>query len=1020
LIEGDKSKDAASDKDEKGLRAADDLLEGKFAPAEDVAALATADIDTIAELKTAVAAAQNGDELKLTTNFAADVRNSAAALSPNDYVLGSTIPVSGNASFTINASGAGALTGANGKAVLTFANTGLGTLTLTGLDIDGAGVSGGVDLGDSGNFIVKDSTFENASDSGGVLRGGKNVTVTNSFFTKNKSRAILATGEKNYTIEKCSFIDNKGTGDVGAVKFFRYGAGNTIHHVVRDCLFEGNEAASGGFGSYIRGAAIYSLGSDMDIEVTSSVFKSNKVTSTFATHKSNNRVDGGAICVLGDSGQDVILAITDSVFEDNFAQDDGGAILVLGSQTKTTIKSVISNCTFTGNTVAGAQYGSDSLKIYVTDGSGGAINYFGMTESAITHCTFYGNGVTNKTADGKDALGSVGGGGAVGVDTGEDDITKLPPCPELSNNIFVGNYTSKPATQATINTINAFTGNSLGNITERSKTGNVFVLPATDRDLQGVDPRGLANNGNVGYDNKNPHYNNNGMAPAGVTDSAGTLINIPITPETVFAQTTGSGESAIPTRQYFGKEVGSGGHTAQRFCYIPSPLTDEMYRDGSGPYYVATTRSDARGYPRDKYPNAGAIEIYWTKFDPGYADGGKWIASKVDFDALGGIDSRLHPGIYYLITNPAPDNKLMTFPRSVFELGDTVHGTPADWYLDYGFAYWESDHPITPGGSDFEQVQPSTVVTSSKQTYTARWFKNRFRVDFDLMYDVNGVKQWGTPLTQIPKGSLTGRPSPDPNRTGHTFGGWYKDPGYTAAWDFAADAVNSDITLYAKWDEDKVEPPPITPPVTPPPVVPPAPPAPPAVVKPPVKDEVPPVQYKPSNLPPTTAAASDSAPKPVPPSSASKPKPVKKPPTTGLDDGRSPGEHGEKSTLWALLNLMLTILTVAISAVSIVRAVLARKREKDEEDQEVNRSDGEPEDKRVGRRLLWLITIIPAAASVIAFLLTEDLHLRMAFVDAWTPFMAIIFVVQAFCLIFFTWLNQRDSDEDDDEADYQA
>jgi uncharacterized repeat protein (TIGR02543 family) len=38
-----------------------------------------------------------------------------------------------------------------------------------------------------------------------------------------------------------------------------------------------------------------------------------------------------------------------------------------------------------------------------------------------------------------------------------------------------------------------------------------------------------------------------------------------------------------------------------------------------------------------------------------------------------------------------------------------------------------------------------------------------------------------------------------PTRTGYTFGGWYKEAACTNAWDFAADTVMSDATLYAKW-----------------------------------------------------------------------------------------------------------------------------------------------------------------------------------------------------------------------------
>jgi len=34
---------------------------------------------------------------------------------------------------------------------------------------------------------------------------------------------------------------------------------------------------------------------------------------------------------------------------------------------------------------------------------------------------------------------------------------------------------------------------------------------------------------------------------------------------------------------------------------------------------------------------------------------------------------------------------------------------------------------------------------------------------------------------------------------GYAFGGWYREPACTHAWNFSADAVTANITLYAKW-----------------------------------------------------------------------------------------------------------------------------------------------------------------------------------------------------------------------------
>ncbi|MDD3862611.1 MAG: InlB B-repeat-containing protein, partial [Clostridia bacterium] len=39
----------------------------------------------------------------------------------------------------------------------------------------------------------------------------------------------------------------------------------------------------------------------------------------------------------------------------------------------------------------------------------------------------------------------------------------------------------------------------------------------------------------------------------------------------------------------------------------------------------------------------------------------------------------------------------------------------------------------------------------------------------------------------------------NPTRTGHTFGGWYKESGLTTAWTFTTDTVTAATTIYAKW-----------------------------------------------------------------------------------------------------------------------------------------------------------------------------------------------------------------------------
>ena len=51
---------------------------------------------------------------------------------------------------------------------------------------------------------------------------------------------------------------------------------------------------------------------------------------------------------------------------------------------------------------------------------------------------------------------------------------------------------------------------------------------------------------------------------------------------------------------------------------------------------------------------------------------------------------------------------------------------------------------------------------------------------------------------KVKKGGYAERPA-EPTRNGRTFAGWYYDTEYTERWDFEADKVEDNMTLYAKW-----------------------------------------------------------------------------------------------------------------------------------------------------------------------------------------------------------------------------
>ena len=56
------------------------------------------------------------------------------------------------------------------------------------------------------------------------------------------------------------------------------------------------------------------------------------------------------------------------------------------------------------------------------------------------------------------------------------------------------------------------------------------------------------------------------------------------------------------------------------------------------------------------------------------------------------------------------------------------------------------------------------------------------------------------PNQTVSKGGLVRKPD-QPRRTGYVFIGWYTDMAWTTVWTFEIDTVNSDMTLYARWQQ---------------------------------------------------------------------------------------------------------------------------------------------------------------------------------------------------------------------------
>ena len=146
--------------------------------------------------------------------------------------------------------------------------------------------------------------------------------------------------------------------------------------------------------------------------------------------------------------------------------------------------------------------------------------------------------------------------------------------------------------------------------------------------------------------------------------------------------------------------------------------------------------------------------------------------------------------------NFTPDNYNVTWnadggtpepTRTTVDHGDNINAPAAmtrdghtfgGWFTDAGFTT-SAEFPITATGA---------------MTFWAKWTPNKYTVTFTS----NGGSDV-SPIANVPHNETINAPFPAPTKTGHTFGGWYKEEALTNLWNFATDNVTSNTTLFAKW-----------------------------------------------------------------------------------------------------------------------------------------------------------------------------------------------------------------------------
>ncbi|QMV43551.1 InlB B-repeat-containing protein [Cohnella cholangitidis] len=125
-----------------------------------------------------------------------------------------------------------------------------------------------------------------------------------------------------------------------------------------------------------------------------------------------------------------------------------------------------------------------------------------------------------------------------------------------------------------------------------------------------------------------------------------------------------------------------------------------------------------------------------------------------------------------------------------YNTGVTVAGSGSLFKTGYTFAGWNTAADGT--GTGYVEHDAFTIGAANVSLY-AVWTINSYTVSFDA--------DGGTPVSDqtVIYGNTVSKPV-DPEKTGHTFDGWYTDEDLLTPYDFAAAIGDSDFTLYAKWN----------------------------------------------------------------------------------------------------------------------------------------------------------------------------------------------------------------------------
>ena len=133
----------------------------------------------------------------------------------------------------------------------------------------------------------------------------------------------------------------------------------------------------------------------------------------------------------------------------------------------------------------------------------------------------------------------------------------------------------------------------------------------------------------------------------------------------------------------------------------------------------------------------------------------------------------------------------------------TCNKTPGAVYC-FNQSTGEVAEIYTPSGSNAGYCTASVIADARGNLYytndSGTLFALKAAPGYTVAFDTRGGST--VPSAMTAQNKTMAAPA-DPERSGYTFAGWYKDVDCTEAWDFSKDVVTADMTLYAKWTKNE-------------------------------------------------------------------------------------------------------------------------------------------------------------------------------------------------------------------------